>query len=91
MRHSRTAALPKIHRVRHGEPAAAFEFDSHLDPRPDDPGRARAAATAAELAPLGPLPLYSSPLARARETALLLRHWNTSVVDLGRSAQTHVS
>jgi broad specificity phosphatase PhoE len=60
--------------VRHGRAAAGF--DGHLDPGLDDVGRAQANSTAAILAPLGPLAIYSSPLARARETAIpLSRHW----------------
>ena len=56
-----------IHLVRHGKAAAGF--GGHLDPGLDDTGREQAKAAAAALAPLGPLPIYSSPLARARETA----------------------
>ena len=56
-----------LYLVRHGRPEAAF--DAALDPSLDDTGRAQARATAAELAQRGPLPVVTSPLARARETA----------------------
>ena len=72
--------------VRHGKAAAGF--DGHLDPGLDDLGRSQAAATAEVLAPLGPLPLYSSPLARARETAEpLAQRWNSEVVIEPRVAE----
>ena len=46
------------------------------DPGLDEIGRAEAEATAQELASKGPLPILSSPLARARETAAPLeRLW----------------
>ena len=57
--------MPGIYMVRHGKAAAGFA--GHPDPGLDDLGRSQALATAAALAPLGPLPVYSSPLARARE------------------------
>ncbi len=70
--------MGKIYMVRHGK--AASGFDGHLDPGLDDLGRSQAVATARELAPLGPLPLLSSPLARARETAEPLADlWQTDV------------
>jgi broad specificity phosphatase PhoE len=56
-----------IYFVRHGKAAAGF--DGHLDPGLDATGAQQAEATARLLAPLGPLPVYSSPLARARETS----------------------
>ena len=60
--------------VRHGRAAAGF--DAHHDPGLDDLGCMQAMSTAAVLAPLGPLAIYSSPLARARETALpLSQRW----------------
>jgi broad specificity phosphatase PhoE len=60
--------------VRHGRAAAGF--DSHHDPGLDDLGREQAAHTAAVLAPLGPLAIYSSPLARAQQTAIpLAQRW----------------
>lgn len=56
--------------VRHGRAAAAWDADP--DPGLDDIGRAEAAAMADVLHLFGPLPLYSSPLRRCRETAQVL-------------------
>jgi broad specificity phosphatase PhoE len=78
--------MPKIYLVRHGKAAAGF--DGHADPGLDDLGRAQAAATARVLAPLGPLALWSSPLARARETALpLAQAWRCPVIIEPRLAE----
>jgi len=57
----------RIHLVRHGRAAAGWDADP--DPGLDDVGRSQAAAMAARLAPLGPLPVVCSPMARCRETA----------------------
>lgn len=60
--------------VRHGRAAAGWGEDA--DPDLDDLGREQAAAAAAALAPLGPLPIVVSPLRRTRETAAPLeRQW----------------
>jgi len=59
--------MPKIYLVRHGKAAAGW--DAHPDPGLDDIGKKQAEETAETLAPLGPLDIVSSPLARARETA----------------------
>ena len=68
-----------IYMVRHGKAAAGF--DSHLDPGLNEQGRSQAIATAEVLAPLGPLPIFSSPLARARETAApLAERWGVTPV-----------
>ena len=65
--------------VRHGRAAAGW--DSDHDPGLDDAGRAQARAMAASVAPRGPLPIVSSPLRRARETAEALeQRWGTSAV-----------
>jgi broad specificity phosphatase PhoE len=56
--------------VRHGNPAA--NYLEHLDPGLDDSGRVQAAAMAAVLQESGPLPIVSSPKARALETAAAL-------------------
>jgi len=65
--------------VRHGKAAAGF--GAHLDPGLDDLGRRQAAATARVLAPHGPLQIYSSPLARARETASpLTERWGSEPI-----------
>ncbi len=64
--------------VRHGEAAAAYS--QHPDPGLSDRGRAQADAVAGELAGLGPLPVLSSPMARAQETARpLATAWRRSV------------
>ena len=72
--------------VRHGKAAAGF--DGHVDPGLDALGAEQAEATAAALAPLGPLPIYSSPLARARETAApLAERWSVTPVIEPRVAE----
>jgi broad specificity phosphatase PhoE len=59
-----------VHLVRHGRAAAGW--DTHADPGLDDVGRRQATAVAAQLGPIGPLAVVSSPLQRCRETALPL-------------------
>src|SRR5712692_9430607 len=56
-----------LYLIRHGHASAGFA-EAH-DPGLDEVGRVQAEAVAQELAPLGPLPLITSPLRRARETA----------------------
>ena len=58
----------KIYLVRHGHARAGFA--EAQDPGLDNVGRTQAQAIAKELGPLGPLPLVTSPLKRARETAM---------------------
>ena len=73
--------MPTILLVRHGQAAAGF--GSHRDPGLDDVGRAQAEATAEELAARfeAPVPIYSSPLKRAQETAApLARRWGSEVI-----------
>ena len=73
--------MPTIVMVRHGRAAAGF--GSHRDPGLDDVGRAQAEATADELARRfeKPVPIYSSPLMRAQETAAVLaRRWGSEVI-----------
>ena len=73
--------MPTILLVRHGQAAAGF--GSHRDPGLDDVGRAQAEATAEELAARfeAPVPIYSSPLKRAQETAApLARRWRSEVI-----------
>lgn len=66
--------MPLLHLVRHGEAAAGWDAD--LDPGLSPLGREQAAAVAASLAALGPLPVLVSPLRRCRETAEpLLTRW----------------
>lgn len=73
--------MPTILLVRHGQAAAGF--GSHRDPGLDDVGRAQAEAVAKELAARfeEPVPIHSSPLKRARETAApLARSWGSEVI-----------
>ena len=53
--------------VRHGEAAAGWGDD--LDPGLSELGHAQARHVAESLKPLGPLPVFTSPLLRCRETA----------------------
>jgi broad specificity phosphatase PhoE len=62
------ASPVKLYLIRHARPSAGFA--EAVDPGLDEVGRAQAEAIAQELAPLGPLPLVTSPLRRARETAV---------------------
>ena len=59
--------MATIYLVRHGKAAAGF--GAHPDPGLDDTGRAEAQATAEALEKLPQMPVFSSPLARAQETA----------------------
>ncbi len=80
--------MPTIYMVRHGRAAAGF--DSHLNPGLDDLGWSQARAAALELmaAIPAPIPIHSSPLARARETALpLARRWGTTIAIEPRVAE----
>ena len=64
------ALMARVRLVRHGHAAAGFS--AAADPGLDELGCAQAASLADQLAPLGPLPLVSSPLRRTRETAAAL-------------------
>ena len=80
--------MPKIYLVRHGRAAAGF--GAHVDPGLDDVGRRQALQTASLLATeIGaPVPIYSSPLARARETAApLAERWRVDVAIEKRVAE----
>lgn len=69
--------MTRLYLVRHGQPLARYDQDR--DPGLDDVGRAQAEAAAADLAPLGPLPVVASPLRRTRETAAPFeRQWSVS-------------
>jgi broad specificity phosphatase PhoE len=61
------ASAVRLYLIRHGRASAGFA-EAH-DPELDEVGRQQAATIAQELAPLGPLPIITSPLKRARETA----------------------
>lgn len=70
--------MTRLHLVRHGRATAGWDVDP--DPGIDELGRSQAAAAAERLAPLGPMPILSSPLRRCRETAQPLADaWGRSV------------
>ena len=72
-----TAPLIRLYLVRHGRASAGFA-EAH-DPGLDELGHEQALTVAQELAPLGPLPILTSPLKRARETATPLEKlWNVT-------------
>jgi broad specificity phosphatase PhoE len=62
--------MAKLYLVRHGRASSGWGLEK--DPGLDELGHAQAEAAAQRLAPLGPLPIITSPLKRARETAALL-------------------
>ena len=65
----------KLYLIRHGQPSAGFGEDR--DPGLDERGRRQAATVAKEIEPLGPLSLLTSPLQRARDTAVPFEQmWN---------------
>ena len=65
-----------VYLVRHGE--ASLPWSEANNAGLSELGRKQAETVAQELAPLCPLNLISSPLRRARETAMPLgRHWDT--------------
>jgi broad specificity phosphatase PhoE len=59
--------VSRIYLVRHGQATAGWADD--VDPGLDGTGRSQAAGVAGCLGALGPLPIVTSPLRRARETA----------------------
>jgi broad specificity phosphatase PhoE len=62
----------RLYLIRHGKAAASFS--EGRDPGLDATGAAQAEAMAERLAPLGPLPIITSPLRRTRETAATLEN-----------------
>lgn len=63
-----------LYLVRHGQATGGIAEDP--DPGLNELGREQAEAVARTLAPLGPMPLISSPMRRTRETAdAFLKHW----------------
>ena len=67
----------RLHLVRHGRAAAGWNVDR--DPVLDELGQQQAVDVAQQLASLGPLPVYSSPLRRCQETSgPLSALWNTT-------------
>ena len=78
--------MATIYMVRHGR--AETNAPDPMDPGLDDLGRRQAVETAAALAPKGPLPILSSPFARARETAAALAGlWQAEVAIEPRVAE----
>ena len=78
--------MPKIYLVRHGEAAAGF--GSHRDPGLSELGKKQAEATAQHLAKLKSMPILSSPLQRAWETAQsLATKWDVEVTREERIAE----
>lgn len=66
--------------VRHGLPVSSRGWTVGDDPRLSRQGREQARRMASAIASLGPLPVFSSPLLRARATAeLLARQWGIQV------------
>ncbi|MBM4254925.1 MAG: histidine phosphatase family protein [Deltaproteobacteria bacterium] len=59
--------LFRLYLIRHGHPSAGFA--EATDPGLNEIGITQAQAVAQELSALGPLPVLTSPLKRARETA----------------------
>ena len=69
--------MARLYLVRHGR--ATGTWVAHPDPGLDDVGREQAARMAEELTAHGPLPLFTSPLRRTRETAAALeQRWAVS-------------
>ena len=70
------AIMAKLYLVRHGNASAPWGMEK--DPGLDDLGHKQAKAVALRLSHLGPLPIITSPLSRARETSEpLARIWQT--------------
>jgi broad specificity phosphatase PhoE len=73
--------MPRLHLVRHAKPAAAWGEDP--DPGLDPVGQDQARAAAQRLAQsLRPLPVYTSPMRRCRETAQPLAETWTCVAQI---------
>lgn len=71
--------MPRLHLVRHGRATGGYGDDA--DPGLDEHGRLQAASAADRLAPLGPVPILTSPLRRARETTGALEaRWGTMAI-----------
>ena len=80
--------MPTIYMVRHGRAAAGF--GEHADPGLDDVGQQQAESAAGILVDAigNPVPIYSSPLARALETAApLAARWCLDVTIESRVAE----
>ncbi len=69
-----------LYLVRHGRAEMGWDGDDP-DPGLDDVGREQARRVALELSSLGPLALVTSPLRRARETAMPFeKRWGTAAI-----------
>jgi broad specificity phosphatase PhoE len=80
------ASPSRLYLIRHGRPSAGFA--DAVDPGLDDIGHTQAQAVAQELAFLGPLPVITSPLKRARETAVPFEaQWNVTARVESRAAE----
>lgn len=78
--------MTTVYFVRHGEAAAGF--GAHRDPGLSATGRAQAAATAEHLSAMARMPIFSSPLRRAQETAQALAdRWDSSITIEERIAE----
>jgi broad specificity phosphatase PhoE len=67
--------MPKIYLVRHGK--AERGWGEEKDPGLSDLGRMQADSMARTMVPLGPMPVFASPMSRTRQTAApLARLWN---------------
>jgi len=79
--------MSNLYFVRHGRAEAGW--DAAVDPSLDDLGREQAAAVAEELAStLQPCTIFTSPLARCRETATFLAgKWSTDTMVEPRIAE----
>ena len=66
--------MARLYLVRHAKAAARFDEDP--DPSLSEEGNEAAVDLALSLETLGPMPIYTSPMERARETALpLANRW----------------
>lgn len=71
--------MPRLYLVRHGRATGGYGAD--VDPGLDELGHAQAVVAADRLEPHGPLPMITSPLRRARETAGALEsRWGTMAI-----------
>ena len=78
--------MARLHLVRHGRAAAGWNIDP--DPSLDDHGKKQAVDVAQALQALGPLPVFSSPLARCQQTAIPLSNmWSVKPIVEPRVAE----
>ena len=78
--------MHRIYLVRHGEASSGIE--GHVDPGLSEKGRQQAEQAAAELSLLNRIPVFSSPLARAQETAIpLCKKWHQTATIEKRIAE----